>query len=71
MDKNSLAHTKWEYKYHVVFAPKFRRQIIYRQIKADIGKILRDLCNRKGIEIIDVYNKIIMLNNYQITMYKF
>ena len=51
MDKNSLAHTKWEYKYHVVFAPKFRRQIIYRQIKADIGKILRDLCNRKGIEI--------------------
>jgi putative transposase len=53
MDKNSLAHTKWEYKYHVVFAPKFRRQIIYRQIKADIGKILRDLCNRKGIEIIE------------------
>ena len=51
MDKNSLAHTKWECKYHVVFAPKFRRQIIYRQIKADIGKILRDLCNRKGIEI--------------------
>ena len=53
MDKNSLAHTKWECKYHVVFAPKFRRQIIYRQIKADIGKILRDLCNRKGIEIIE------------------
>ena len=53
MDKNSLAHTKWEYKYHVVFAPKFRRQIIYKQIKADIGKILRELCNRKGIEIIE------------------
>ena len=53
MDKNSLAHTKWECKYHVVFAPKFRRQIIYRQIKADIGKILRDLCNRKGIEIVE------------------
>jgi putative transposase len=53
MDKNSLAHTKWECKYHVVFALKFRRQIIYRQIKADIGKILRDLCNRKGIEIIE------------------
>ena len=53
MDKNSLAHTKWECKYHVVFAPKFRRQIIYRQIKADIGKILRDFCNRKGIEIIE------------------
>ena len=53
MDKNSLAHTKWECKYHVVFAPKFRRQIIYKQIKADIGKILRELCNRKGIEIIE------------------
>ena len=53
MDKNSLAHTKWECKYHVVFAPKFRRQIIYKQIKADIGKILRELCNRKEIEIIE------------------
>ena len=53
MDKNSLAHTTWECKYHVVFAPKFRRQIIYRKIKADIGKILRDLCDRKGIEIIE------------------
>ena len=53
MDMNSLAHTTWECKYHVVFAPKFRRQIIYRKIKADIGKILRDLCERKGIEIIE------------------
>ena len=53
MDKNSLAHTTWECKYHVVFAPKFRRQIIYRKIKVDIGKILRDLCDRKGIEIIE------------------
>ena len=53
MDKNSLAHTTWECKYHVVFAPKFRRQIIYRKIKADVGKILRELCNRKGIEIIE------------------
>ena len=54
MDKNSLAHTKWECKYNVVFAPKFRRQIIYRQIKADIGKIFRDLCKRNGIEKIEV-----------------
>ena len=53
MDKNSLAHTTWECKYHVVFAPKFRRQIIYRKIKADVGKILRELCSRKGIEIIE------------------
>ena len=53
MDKNSLAHTTWECKYHIVFAPKYRRQVIYGKIRADIGKILRELCNRKGIEIIE------------------
>ena len=53
MDKNSLAHTRWECKYHIVFAPKFRRQIIYGRLKADIGKILRELCERKGIEIVE------------------
>ncbi len=53
MDNNSLAHTKWECKYHVVFAPKYRRQVVYGKIKADIGKILRELCERKGIEIIE------------------
>ena len=53
MDKKSLAHTTWECKYHIVFAPKYRRQVIYGRIKADIGKILRELCNRKGIEIIE------------------
>ena len=53
MDNNSLAHTKWECKYHIVFAPKFRRQVIYGSLKADIGKILRELCSRKGIEIIE------------------
>ena len=52
-NNNSLAHTKWECKYHIVFAPKYRRQVIYGQIKAEIGKILRDLCTRKGIEIIE------------------
>ena len=52
MDKNSLAHTRWECKYHIVFAPKFRRQEIYGKLKADIGTILRELCERKGIEII-------------------
>jgi len=50
---NSLAHTTWECKYHLVFAPKYRRQIIYRELRRDIGKILRELCNRKGIEIIE------------------
>lgn len=53
MDKNSLSYTTWNCKYHIVFAPKFRRQIIYGKIKKDIGKILRELCNRKGINIIE------------------
>ena len=53
MDKNSLAHTTWECKYHLVFAPKYRRQIIYGKIRADIGHILSELCKRKGIEIIE------------------
>lgn len=52
-DLNSLAHTKWECKYHVVFAPKYRRRIIYGKIKAEIGKILRRLCEQRGIEIIE------------------
>ncbi len=52
-DKNTIAHTTWECKYHVVFAAKYRRQEVYGKIKGDIGKILRDLCERKGIEIIE------------------
>lgn len=52
-DNNSLAHTTWNCKYHVVFAPKYRRQVIYGQIRTDIGKILRMLCERKGIEIVE------------------
>ena len=50
---NSLAHTKWECKYHIVFAPKYRRQVIYKDIKADVGQKLGALCRRKGIEIIE------------------
>lgn len=53
LDINSLAHTKWECKYHIVFAPKYRRQIIYGKIKADIGQMLRKLCGYKGVEIIE------------------
>ena len=53
IDNNSLAHTKWDCKYHIVFAPKYRRMVIYREIKADIGKILRQLCQQKGVEIIE------------------
>ena len=52
-DSQSLSHTKWNCKYHIVFAPKFRRQVIYGQIKADIGKILRQLCEAKKVEIIE------------------
>ena len=48
---NSLAHTTWNCKYHIVFAPKYRRQIIYGKYKASIGQILRLLCERKGVEI--------------------
>lgn len=53
MDKNTLAHTKWNCKYHIVFAPKQRRKVIYGKIKVDIGKILRKLCEQKGVEIIE------------------
>ena len=53
MDKNSLAHTKWRCKYHVVFAPKYRRKEIYGERRKEIGKILRELCNWKGVEILE------------------
>ena len=52
IDTSSIAHTTWNCKYHIVFAPKYRRQIIYGKIKVEIGKILRTLCERKGVEII-------------------
>jgi putative transposase len=52
-DVSSLAHSKWRCQYHIVFAPKYRRQAIYGEIKEDIGKILRKLCAQKGIEIIE------------------
>ena len=53
MDTNSLAHTKWNCKYHLVFAPKFMRREIYGEQKAEIGKILRQLCEWKGVNIIE------------------
>ena len=52
-DIQSLAHSKWNCKYHIVFEPKYRRQIIYGKLKAEIGKILRELCERKDVEIIE------------------
>ena len=53
MDINSLAHTKWNCKYHIVFAPKYRRKIIYEQLKRDIANILSMLCKRKGVKIVE------------------
>ena len=52
-DIESLSHTKWRCQYHIVFAPKYRRQIIYGKYKAEIGKILRTICIRNGVEIIE------------------
>ena len=51
--RDSLSHTKWLCKYHIVFTPKYRRKAIYGQYKESIGQILRQLCNCKGVEIIE------------------
>ena len=52
-DTNSLAHTKWNCKYHVVFAPKYRRKVFFGQYREEIGKILRSLCEWKQVNIIE------------------
>ena len=52
-ETDSLAHSRWNCTYHIVFAPKYRRQMIYGQIKADIGSIIRKLCEYKGVEILE------------------
>ena len=52
-DVNSLAHSKWNCKYHIVFAPKYRRMVFFGQYKVEIGKILRQLCEWKGVNIIE------------------
>ena len=53
--ENSLEHTRWNCKYHVVWAPKFRRKIIYGKYKKEIGVIHRKLCEYKGIEIVEAH----------------
>ncbi len=50
---NSLSHTKWVCKYHIVFIPKYRRKIIYNKLRADIQGYIRDLCKWKGVEILE------------------
>lgn len=52
-DIQSLSHSKWRCQYHIVFAPKYRRQEIYGKLKVDIGQILRKLCEQKKVEIIE------------------
>ncbi|MCX5676426.1 MAG: IS200/IS605 family transposase [Planctomycetota bacterium] len=52
-DFESLAHVRWECKYHVVFIPKYRRKVIYGKLRAAIGGILRELCKQKGIELLE------------------
>ena len=55
-DVKSLAHTKWNCKYHVVFAPKYRRKVFYNEKKEAIREIIRTLCQWKGVEIIGSYS---------------
>ena len=54
-DDSSLSHTKWNCKYHIVFLPKYRRKVIYGKLRADIGKILRQLCEYKDVEIVEAH----------------
>ena len=51
-DINSLSHTKWNCKYHIVFAPKYRRKVFYEEKRLEIGRILRELCQWKDVNII-------------------
>ncbi len=66
MDENSLAHTKWNCKYHVVFVPKFRRKVIYNHLRVNIGKIIRMLCERKGIKIYILKQKYVLIVDVKI-----
>ena len=54
-DTYSLSHTTWKCQYHIVFAPKYRRKAIYGNLRADIGAILRELCERKHVKIIEAH----------------
>ena len=53
MNVNKISHTSWNCKYHVVFAPKYRRKAFYGSQRLEIGAILRKLCNWKGINIME------------------
>ena len=74
-DTYSLAHTSWKCQYHIVFAPKYRRKAIYGKLKADIGAILRELCERKHVSIVMGYLKgkstMIIFERYSNLKYKY
>lgn len=53
MNSSSLSHTKWKCQYHIVFIPKYRRKIMYGQVRKDVREILKKLCAYKHIEIIE------------------
>ena len=53
MDANSLSHTKWECQYHIVFIPKYRRKVLYGQVRNDVQEILQTLCEYKKVEIVE------------------
>ena len=55
MDEQSLSHTKRKCQYHIILVPKYRRKAIYGKLRADIGKILRKLCEYKHVEIIEAH----------------
>ena len=52
-DIHSLSHTKWECKYHIVFAPKYRRKVFVGQMRYEIGRIIRELCRWKGVNLLE------------------
>lgn len=55
MEEQSLSHTKWKCQYHIVIVPKYRRKVVYEKLRANIGKILRKLCEYKHVEIIEAH----------------
>lgn len=49
----SSSHTKWDCKYHIVFIPKYRKKVFYGKLRKRVGTILRDLCQQKGVELLE------------------
>ena len=52
VDKNSIAHTRWDCTYHIVIIPKYRRKILYKELRREVGEILRKLCEYKEVEVV-------------------